>query len=564
MEADEKIENQLNLALELSPAEREKALDLNVGYDERLKQWEVIFQYVGDFEQLNLPKGVEIEPLSEGYAIAFVKENLLEAFSRLEQILFIEKPKALLLSRQQGIAASCMLSVKNRPLDLNGEGVLIAVIDTGIDIFHPDFRKENGTTKIVSLWDQSIPGNPPSPFTIGTVYSEEEINQALQEGRRSERIKSRDFSGHGSHVASICAGNNGVAPQAELLIVKLGREGDFPRTTQLMMAVQYVIDFAQSAGKPLAINISYGHNYGDHRGNSLLETFLSKVVGQWKSVCCIGTGNEGDTARHRQGKVHNQEEEILFDIAPEEPDMNLQLWKDFADQFEMTLTAPSGRSHSIVNQPGKTEYSYGDTTVYLYNGLPTPYNVRQEIYFAFVPLADEIQSGQWSLRLKPKRIVSGEYQMWLPVSAGSNRQTGFLEPSKTLTLTIPSTADNVLSVGAYNVRYRSYAEFSGRGDERLCVAKPDVVAPGVGVLGAAPGGGENIMSGTSMATPFVTGAAALMMEWGIVRGNDPYFYGERVKAYLHHGARKMPGFEIYPNDQVGYGALCVSESLPMR
>ena len=556
MEQDEKLENQLQLALDLPVEERKKTQDLNVGYDENLKQWEIIFQYVGSLEQLNLPHGVEVEPLSEGYAIAFMKENLLETFSRLEQIIFIEKPKALLLSRQQGIAASCMLSIKNSPLNLSGEGVLIAVIDTGIDIFHPDFQNENGTTKIVSLWDQTIPGNPPAPFTIGTVYLQEEINQALQEGKGSSSVRSQDISGHGTHVASICGGRNGVAPMADFLIVKLGKENDFPRTTQLMMAVQYVVDFAKKQRKPLAVNISYGHNYGDHRGNSLLETFLSKIAGQWKSVFCIGTGNEGDSARHKQGVIQEKTEEILFDIAPAETSINLQIWKNFADEFELMLVSPSGKSYRMVNQPGKTEYLYADTKVVVYNGLPTPYNVRQEIYFVWIPQKEEIESGQWNLKITPVHLVNGEYQMWLPVSSGSNRQTRFLEPSKTLTLTIPSTADKVISVGAYNVRYRSYAEFSGRGDTSLCVAKPDLVAPGVGILGAAPGGGENRMSGTSMATPFVTGAAALMMEWGIIRGNDPYFYGERVKAYLHRGARKMPGFETYPNDEVGYASLC--------
>lgn len=201
--------------------------------------------------------------------------------------------------------------------------------------------------------------------------------------------------------------------------------------------------------------------------------------------------------------------------------------------------------------------------VFVYNGYPTPYNVRQEIYLSFIPMAEEnyIESGQWKLKITPRKSINGEYQMWLPVSAGSNRGTRFLEPDKTFTLTIPSTARGVISVGAYDVRYQAYADFSGRGDQKFCVDKPDLVAPGVGILAAEPGGGESVRSGTSMATPFVTGAAALLMEWGIVRGNDPYLYGERLKAYLHRGARKMDGFDIYPNDEVGYGRLCVGESL---
>lgn len=564
MDGDEKIDNQLNLALEIPEEEREKAMDLNVGYEEETGQWEIIFQYAGSLDQILFPEGVEIEPLSGGYAIAYLREEVIAAFSRIPQVIFMEKPKAMLLEQRAGIAASCILSVQAPPLGLSGEGVFIAVIDTGIDIFHPDFLDDQGNTRIAVLWDQSIPGNPPEPFTIGTVYDREQINLAIHSEDGSSIVPSRDRSGHGTHVASICAGNRGVAPECELLIVKLAaaRERGFPRTTQLMMAVQFVMDVAKQEGKPLAINISYGHNYGDHRGNSLLETFLTRMSDQWKNVICIGTGNEGDTGRHKHGKIKNDTEEILFDIAPFEPSMNLQIWKNFADNFEIELISPSGRSHRILNQPGTSVYQYGATSVFVYYGTPPPYNVRQEIYFSFVPQGTMIESGQWRLRLMPGVIVSGRYEMWLPVSAGTNSETRFLEPSKTFTLTIPSTADKIVAVGAYHLAYQSYAEFSGRGEEFLCPLKPDLVAPGVGISGAAPGGGETVMSGTSMATPFVTGASALFMEWGIVKGNDPYFYGERIRAYLHRGARRMEGFSEYPNNQVGYGRLCVRESLP--
>lgn len=564
MNGDEKLENQLNLALEMSEEERRKALDLDVGYDSNGEIWEVIFQYSGDINLLKFPQGVAVQRLSNGYAIAFVPERLLEEFAAIPQIVYVEKPKSLLLEQERGIAASCLLSVKAAPLNLSGKGIYTAVIDTGIDIFHPDFLDTQGNTRIASLWDQTIPGNPPQGFTVGTVYSQEEINLAVHEQNGRQLVSSVDRSGHGTHVASICAGNRGVAPGAELIIVKLGNtdERGFPRTTQLMAALEYVIDFAQKNERPIAVNISYGNNYGDHRGSSLLETFITQISGKWKNTICIGTGNEGDTGRHKRGKLKKDVEDILFDIAPYEPNMNLQLWKHFVDDFEITLISPTGTRHQIQNQQGKSEYQYGTTRVYVYYGSPTPYNQWQEIYFSFVPSGSEIESGQWRLQMLSKRTVNGNYYLWLPVSSGTNPQTRFLEPSKTLTLTIPSTADKIIAVGAYDVQYNSYAGFSGRGEETLCVEKPDLTAPGVGILGAAPGGGETIMSGTSMATPFVTGSAALLMEWGIIRGNDPYLYGEKVKAYFHRGARQMEGFTVYPNSQVGYGKLCVRNSIP--
>lgn len=564
MEQDEKFENQLNLALDLSEEEREKSEDLDAGYDKETNQWEVIFRYSGTLDTIKRSETTVIEPLSMGYAIAYIKENELDTFSRNEQVIFIEKPKNLLLNRQPSIAASCMLSVKNPPLSLTGRGVFVAVIDTGIDIFHPDFIDDDGNTKIYELWDQTVSGTPPSPFVNGNVYTREEINAVLHSENGRRMFESRDNSGHGTHVASICAGRNGVAPEAELIVVKLGdtRERGFPRTTQMMTALQYVISTASKLTKPVAINISYGHNYGDHRGNSLLETFVSQIAGQWKCSICIGTGNEGNSGRHKQGKIAAKTENILFDIAPFEQNLNLQIWKDFVDTFQMVLISPSGTRHEITDQQGKSQYMYGNTMVFVYNGYPTPYNVRQEIYFSFIPTeVDYIESGQWKIEISPINIRNGEYQMWLPVSVGSNQETRFLESDKVFTLTIPSTARNTISVGAYDVRYQTYADFSGRGDGKFCVDKPDLVAPGVGILVAAPGGGESVRSGTSMATPFVTGSAALLMEWGIVRGNDPYLYGERIKAYLHRGARKINGFNNYPNDEIGYGKLCVGNLL---
>ena len=192
--------------------------------------------------------------------------------------------------------------------------------------------------------------------------------------------------------------------------------------------------------------------------------------------------------------------------------------------------------------------------------------MKQEIYLSFIPRESYIDSGVWKLVLTPRRIVDGSYQMWLPAQEALNVGTAFLLPNSSSTLTIPSTASLVVTVAAYDARTFSYADFSGRGPaavyEGSGVPKPDLAAPGVLVNAPVPGGGYRAFSGTSFAAPFVTGSAALLMEWGIVRGNDPYLYGEKVKAYLRRGARELPGYIEWPNAQLGYGALCVRDSLP--
>ena len=194
-----------------------------------------------------------------------------------------------------------------------GDGVLIAVIDSGIDYSHPDFRNEDGSTRIAALWDQTIPGNPPEGFDTGTLYSMEVINEALATPmpQRMNIVPSVDTSGHGTHVAGIAAGNGrasnnlyrGVAPNSELIIVKLGSSvgNSFPRTSQLMEGIDFAIRFALARLQPIAINISFGNNYGSHTGRSLLESYINDVASVWKNSIVIGTGNEGATAKHADG-----------------------------------------------------------------------------------------------------------------------------------------------------------------------------------------------------------------------------------------------------------------------
>ena len=235
---DEKLENQLNLSLSLTPEEREKSRDLDVGYDRQQDLWELIIRYIGDIGRIPVPEGGRLEALSNEYAIAYLPEEAIDDFSNLPEVIYMEKPKSLLLSDQAGIAASCILSVRDGQSGLHGAGTYVAVIDTGIDIFHPDFIDALGNTVIESLWDQTIPGDPPDGFLEGSVYGAEEINRALKAPAAEAReiVPSRDTNGHGTHVASICAGRQGVADRASLLIVKLGdtTEQGFPRTTQLM------------------------------------------------------------------------------------------------------------------------------------------------------------------------------------------------------------------------------------------------------------------------------------------------------------------------------------------
>lgn len=575
--ANQKIENLLNLALSASEEEREKSLELDVGYYPVARTWEVIIKYSGTLGQVREIAESVVE-LSNEFAIVTVREDRLEALAGIEAVEYIEKPKRLFFQVENGRRVSCMTSVQIRPPKLYGTGVLVAIIDSGIDYANLDFRNADGTTKIYALWDQTIPGNPPEGYVQGTEYTQEKINEALQQENRTERMKivpSEDRSGHGTAVAGIAAGNGrgskgaryqGVASESGILVVKLGtpREEGFPRTTELMQAIDYVVKKAQRAGRPVAINISFGNTYGSHTGTSLLERFIADIANLWKSVICIGMGNEGASAGHTAGTLEeNTEERIPLAVQMKETAINVQIWKSYHDIVDISLISPAGvQIGPIPEVIGTQRFVVGDTEILLYYGEPSPFHVSQEIFIEFLPKDSYITPGIWQFVLTPRKIVTGEYDLWLPSENVLNRGTAFRYPTERGTLTIPSTSQRVISVGAYDSLTFAYADFSGRGGLEG-ESKPDLVAPGVDITAPTPSGIYQTFTGTSFATPFVSGAAALMMEWGIVRGNDPYLYGEKVKAYLRRGARPLPGFTEYPNPQVGYGALCLRDSLPL-
>lgn len=579
-----KLEDILNLALETPQQEREQTETLNVGFDNETQTWELIVKYNGSLSALE-QQGIVVEYLIAGYAILTVPENLVDTVAELEQIEYVEKPKRFFYEQIGPTADRCFPPVTMRTPFLSGEGVLLAVLDSGIDWTRQDFRKENGDTRIRYLWDQTLVGEtPPSGFSLGVEFSEQQINTALAAPTEQERyslLPSRDVSGHGTAVTGIAAGWNretdyiGAAPRAELLIVKLGvpRELGFPRTTEIMRGITYALSKANELQMPLAINLSFGNNYGSHDGSSLLERFLDNAAEIGRTVICVGSGNEGDAGGHLAGDV--QENNVIeLAVAEYERTLNIQLWKNYSDVYRIFLRSPEGQETELpfAVESGKYTLQLEQTRVLVYMGEPRPYAVAQEIYLDMIPVGRQfINSGVWTIRIEPITVVTGKYYFYLPSSAVRNGNTRFYRPTPQVTLTVPSTASKVITVGAYNFIYDAYADFSGRGyaDSARTIGvvpsgltKPDLVASGVEILAPDIYGGYGSFTGTSFATPIVTGSAALLMEWGIIKGNDIFLYGEKVKAYLRRGARPLRGEMRYPNERVGWGALCVSESLP--
>lgn len=579
----QKYEPMLNLALDVSEGERELSETLAIGYSITDNTWDVIIRYINDIEFLR-EYGVEIVYLTGNYAILTVPGSFVRRLSDFTEIIYVEMPKSLYLTVSNGVRTSCINPVQVNSFPggmLTGEGVICACIDSGIDIYNNVFRNNDGTTRILELWDQNFEGNPPEGYSIGSVFTEEKINEILREesnGRINVMTPGRDVSGHGTHVAGIMAGNFamdknnniGVATKSPILVVKLNTSTNngFPRTTELMQAIDYVYKTSVKYKMPVSVNISFGNSYGSHDGTSLLETFIDDIANLWKMTISIGTGNEGSSAGHSMEMFSSGEKKrISFTVGNYERNLNLQIWKTYEDEFEITINSPGEVNGIRVNSvPGTLESRIGNNKILVYYGEPSPYSRFQEIYIEIIPyLAGDnyISTGLWSFDVAAGRIASGRLDVWLPDAAALNEDTRFTNPSPETTLTIPSTSISAISVGGYNSLSYSYADFSGRGFTRLTnQIKPDIVAPAVNVTSAAVGGGLTEKSGTSMACPFVSGSAALLMEWGVVKGNDPYLYGEKVKAYLIKGARPLTG-EPLPSERQGWGALCLRNSFPI-
>ena len=561
--ADQKLENLLNISLQATKEEREKSEELGIGYDPEQNTWELIVRYTGSLDGLRIryPQ-IRIRELLNQYAVLIVPETLVDAVSQETVIEYLEKPKQLYFELQAGKAASCINAVQqgmNNPFGLFGKGTIVAVIDTGIRAESMEFRNADGSTRILNIWDQ----------TTGTEYDRSQIDEALQnETKDTAGIPGADVLGHGTQVAAIACGSSGVAAQADILVVKLGlaAKNGFPRTTQLMEALDYVVRKAIDYGKPLAVNISFGNNYGDHTGSSLLENFINDIADSWKSSICIGSGNEGLGAVHTGGTLtEDTEETVELAVSSYETGLSIQIWKDYWDDIAVEIIAPSGRNLGRIQENSRvSRIRYEDMELLTYFGEPSPFRIRQEIYIDMIPQTVYIQSGLWKLRLIPRSIRNGRYDMWLPAQGALNFGTGFTSPDSASTFTIPSAAAKAVTVGAYDAGTGSAAPFSGQGYiveiGGSLMVKPELAAPGVNVLVPSVSGMARV-SGTSYATPFVTGSAALLMEWGIVRGNDAFLYGEKLKAYLIKGAEPLAGAAV-PDTQTGWGRLCLKNSLP--
>ncbi|EJT5914511.1 S8 family serine peptidase [Clostridium perfringens] len=506
--------------------------------------------------------GAKVEDLGYGFGILIIKVNDLNRIIELEGLQYIELPKILYTSAYDSNRASCIPSVWNN-YNLTGEGILVGFLDTGIDYTHNAFKDADGNTRIEYIYD----------LENGVVYDKNKINEALKSEDPFSIVPEIDLSGHGTHVAGIaCAGGNinfdnyGVAYKSSIAMVKITGENSLRAalSTQLMRGLKFLMDKSNEINKPLVVNISLSTNDGSHNGSSLLEKYIQTFTQLQKAVIVVAAGNEGNSAHHVGGEM-KKEEDLDLNIGDGEKGIILDFFKPVLVDVSVEVISPTG----ISTGPMELSESYkerfvGREKIVVYSTGPKPFDIQGQTTISILPLGDTITSGGWRIIVRRLNNYEGYFDIWLPIAEGLNERTRFLQPSVYNTLGIPATVEGVISVGSYNFLNNNLSAFSGRGVVRPeWLIKPDLVAPGENILSTVEEQGFDTKSGTSMAAPQVSGICALLFEWGIIRNNDPFLYGERIKYYLIKGAKRTIFGEAYPNPDLGYGFVCLDRTMEL-
>lgn len=542
-----------------------------------------IIEYDGDIEKIFSDIDYACAfVLDENYAVVTVQSSKKKKLLKeTKEIIYVEQPALYTLNELSPLDTSNISKFHENPfLTLRGQGVMVGIIDTGIDYLNAEFMYEDDTTRIFSIWDQtSNQYSPPEGFNFGTEFTETKINEAIAEKQKKSDpykiVNSIDEVGHGTSTAGIIGARGrqgviGAAPDCEFVVVKLKQakrniiekeginEVDKPiyDSTDIILAIKYLFSIGKKLNKPMVIYLPLGTNRGAHDGSSIVERYIDELSKVRGIAVVTGTGNEGDSNTHTSGRFTKIGEEQTVELKVDEFQKNLsfEVWSHKPDKLSLGLVSPSGEV--IEKIPAKLQESEEIKFIFEGSSVDIKYFLPEEITGDELIRVDirNIRGGIWQVVLFGDVVVDGRFHIWLPQKQLIKEETRFLNPFPYTTLTIPSTSRKVICSAVYDQNRNSLVAFSGRGytrDERI---KPDVASGGINVLTTAVNGGTTAASGSSAASAVLAGAVALLLQWGIVDGNDPTLYSTKIKTYLIRGAKKRPG-DIYPNTQWGYGIL---------
>lgn len=476
------------------------------------------------------------------------------------------------------LIVSGITQIQREPLSLTGNGTILCIIDTGIDYTNAAFRDENGNSRILAIWDQTIQtGEPPEGFQYGTEYTKEQIDSALRSQEPYRIVPSRDEIGHGSAMAGVAAGSRlgsgyeylGAAPEAEIVVVKLKECKPYLREfylvangvpayqeNDIMLAIQYGDGFARTFRRPVIFCLGVGTNLGDHAGSSPLAKYLNLTAVKQSRAVIVGGGNEGNAAHHYQyqGRGNGQEQSgpVPVEVRVEEgaKGFMLELWGTVPDVFTVSVRSPGGETIPAVRLGIQDSITYRfvyESTRITIAGTLVEAGSGEELVLLRV---ENPTPGIWIFQVEAEgEVQRGGFNMWLPVTEFLNTQVSFLNPTPYITLTEPSMALEVISVSAYDAANNSFYVDSGRGFSRIDTIRPDFAAPGVNVSTI-----YGKQSGSALAAAMTAGAVSQFMQWAVVRGNQPEVSSSAIKNYFRRGAARSNDL-TYPNREWGYGRL---------
>lgn len=541
-----------------------------------------LVEYRGSFkEQIDKISYACGDIITDSIGIISTYPEMIEQLMKdVSAITFVDPRSRYVLQDISPSSVDNISAIKVNPyLDLTGHGVLIGMIDTGIDYLNEEFILEDDTSKIISIWDQTIQNNPDPTVYIGRTYPREEINNAIKAYRNNQDpyaiVPSRDVEGHGTKMAGIIGGRGankdiqGIASGCDFVIVKLFESNDFKKelegnnvpytpvynSSEILAGIDYLKNFSIRENRPIVIYLGVGTTEGSHDGNNIISRYITSIGSVRGLVTVAGAGNEGAAEGHATGFIQQvgSISSIEIRIAKEMKYFSFKIWVLKPNIASLNVISPNGDESNFIkaknNQDQSINFIFYKTQMRVRYFVPEHFTGHEVIDVSF----SNIKSGIWNLQLRGDYIINGVYNIWLQPQKTLPEGTRFLQSDPFITLTIPSTARKVVTVGYYGNNNALIAA-SGKGFSiNEILTNPDIATIGVDVLTTRPAGGVTKVSGSSVAAAIVAGACALLLEWGIVKGNDITMFSTKIIAYLIHGADRSNPIYRYPNREIGYG-----------
>lgn len=518
--------------------------------------------------------------------IAVQRDDLNRLRNDVPAIIFIEARSIYVLQNISPSDVDRINEVKINPyLNLTGRQVIVALLDTGVNYLNREFIREDDTSRILGIWDQSIESDRSPKTYIGTTYTNDEINQAIQAQLRGEDpyaiVPSRDEVGHGTEMAGIIGARGyngemqGIANDCDFIVIKLLetpnykkvlRENNLPivpvyNNTEILAAVEYARQTARSYNRPLIVYFGVGSNEGSHDGYNITARYITNLAGRTGTVYVAGTGNQGNAEGHVRRFLQNAGEVVTVEmnISKELRYFSFYIWVQKPSRVSLSIISPRGEDTGyLVNQIDSVtirNFYLIDTQLKVQGYDPESLTGHQ----VFILYFDNIKPGIWKFRIRADIVSNGRVDIWLPPREVLPEGTRFLEPNPENTLTIPSTARDIVSVAHYNGDTNAIMAESGKGFDTNRFIRPDIATVGTNVLTISRDGNRVIpVSGSSVATAIVAGAAALLIQWALIDQNDISISSGKARSLFIYGAERELG-TIYPNEAFGYGKMDLQE-----